>query len=86
MTAIGNIKLQQNKMEETKVRLINFLQCTYHHNLVPKISDTAVNMWLFFKALIEQARGMLETIDGVTTVHGRFYELCSNYHKVSEMS
>lgn len=52
MTAIGNIKLQQNKMEETK-------------------------------ALIEQARGMLETIDGVTTVHGRFYELCSNYHKIT---
>ena len=25
MTAIGNIKLQQNKMEETKVCLINFL-------------------------------------------------------------
>lgn len=25
MTAIGNIKLQQNKMEETKVHLINFL-------------------------------------------------------------
>lgn len=37
----------------------------------------------FFQALVEQARGMLETIDGVTTVHGRFYELCSNYHKVS---
>ena len=37
----------------------------------------------FLQALVEQARGMLETIDGVTTVHGRFYELCSNYHKVS---
>lgn len=52
MTAIGNIKLQQSNMEETK-------------------------------ALVEQARGMLETIDGVTTVHGRFYELCSNYHKIT---
>ncbi|KAL9984813.1 hypothetical protein ACROYT_G007148 [Oculina patagonica] len=52
MTAIGNIKLQQSNMEETKV-------------------------------LVEQARGMLETIDGVTTVHGRFYELCSNYHKIT---
>lgn len=39
-----------------------------------------------FQALVEQARGMLETIDGVTTVHGRFYELCSNYHKVSVVS
>ena len=38
---------------------------------------------IFLQALVEQARGLLETIDGVTTVHGRFYELCSNYHKVS---
>lgn len=52
MTAIGNIKLQQSNMEETKT-------------------------------LVEQARGILETIDGVTTVHGRFYELCSNYHKIT---
>lgn len=34
------------------------------------------------QTLVEQARVILETIDGVTTVHGRFYELCSNYHKV----
>ncbi|KAJ7379184.1 26S proteasome non-ATPase regulatory subunit 13 [Desmophyllum pertusum] len=52
MTAIGNIKLQQSNMEDTKT-------------------------------LVEQARVILETIDGVTTVHGRFYELCSNYHKIA---
>lgn len=52
MTAIGNIKLQQGNMEETKT-------------------------------IVEQARAVLETIDGVTTVHGRFYELCSNYHKIT---
>jgi len=52
MTAIGNIKLQQGKMEETK-------------------------------SIVEQARAILETIDGVSSVHGRFYELCSNYHKIT---
>ena len=42
------------------------------------------NLTLFcLQTIVEQARAVLETIDGVTTVHGRFYELCSNYHKVS---
>ena len=41
---------------------------------------------IYFQTLVEQARGILETIDGVTTVHGRFYELCSNYHKVGIVS
>lgn len=47
---------------------------------------TPVKINNFLQTLVEQARGMLETIDGVTTVHGRFYELCSNYHKVSAIS
>ena len=38
---------------------------------------------IFFQTIVEQARAILETIDGVSSVHGRFYELCSNYHKVS---
>ena len=24
----------------------------------------------------------MDTLDGVTTIHGRFYELSSNYHKL----
>lgn len=40
--------------------------------------------WSFhLQSIVEQARAILETIDGVSSVHGRFYELCSNYHKVS---
>ncbi|KAK0064537.1 26S proteasome non-ATPase regulatory subunit 13 [Biomphalaria pfeifferi] len=34
------------------------------------------------KALIEECEKILNDIDGVTTVHGRFYELTSNYHKL----
>lgn len=43
-----------------------------------------VRAWSFhLQSIVEQARAILETIDGVSAVHGRFYELCSNYHKVS---
>lgn len=34
------------------------------------------------KALVEECSGIMETFDGVTTVHSRFYELSSNYHKL----
>ncbi|CAL1543220.1 unnamed protein product [Lymnaea stagnalis] len=34
------------------------------------------------KALIDECEKILNDIDGVTTVHGRFYELTSNYHKL----
>lgn len=33
------------------------------------------------KAIIKEAQVILDTLDGVTTVHGRFYELSSNYYK-----
>ena len=32
--------------------------------------------------MIEEAVVKLEALDGVTSVHGRFYELASNYHKL----
>jgi len=34
------------------------------------------------KSIIATAREILDGIDGVTSVHGRFYDLCSNYHKI----
>lgn len=34
------------------------------------------------KKLIKDAQALLDTLDGVTTVHGRFYDLSSNYSKV----
>ena len=34
------------------------------------------------QSLVEECSGILDTIDGVTSVHGRFYELSSNYHKL----
>lgn len=35
-----------------------------------------------FQTITEECQGILDNIDGVTTVHGRFYELTSNYHKL----
>jgi len=34
------------------------------------------------KAIMEECDKTLEDMDGVSTVHGRFYELTSNYHKL----
>jgi len=34
------------------------------------------------KALMEECEKILGDVDGVTSVHGRFYELTSNYHKL----
>ena len=37
---------------------------------------------LTFQVLIEDCEKILNDIDGVSPVHGRFYELTSNYHKL----
>ncbi|XP_077999881.1 26S proteasome non-ATPase regulatory subunit 13-like [Glandiceps talaboti] len=34
------------------------------------------------KVLVQEASEMLEQLDGVTTVHSRFYDISSNYHKL----
>eukprot|EP00794_Sanderia_malayensis_P012947 gene12947-14279_t len=51
LTAMGNVRLEDNKLEEAK-------------------------------QLIREAQALLDTMDGVSTVHGRFYDLSSNYCKV----
>lgn len=38
--------------------------------------------FFFFQAVIEECQAILDGIDGVTSVHSRFYELTSNYHKL----
>jgi len=35
------------------------------------------------KTILAEAQTLLDTIDGVTPVHGRFYELASNYQKLA---
>lgn len=39
-------------------------------------------MSYLLQEIISEAQGLLDKIDGVTSVHGRFYEMCSNYHKL----
>lgn len=34
------------------------------------------------KEVVKEAQTLLDGIDGVTPVHGTFYEMCSNYHKL----
>nr|KAG5694100.1 hypothetical protein BaRGS_033719 [Batillaria attramentaria] len=34
------------------------------------------------KPVIEESQAILDAVDGVTSVHSRFYELTSNYHKL----
>jgi len=34
------------------------------------------------KVIVEECHAMLESMDGISTVHSRFYELSSNYHKL----
>nr|CAB3265239.1 26S proteasome non-ATPase regulatory subunit 13-like [Phallusia mammillata] len=34
------------------------------------------------KKVIEESEKMLNDLPGITTIHSRFYELCSNYHQV----
>ncbi|XP_064490385.1 26S proteasome non-ATPase regulatory subunit 13-like isoform X2 [Ornithodoros turicata] len=34
------------------------------------------------KKIIEETEALMETLDGVTQVHGRYYQLCSDYHQV----
>lgn len=34
------------------------------------------------KEVVREAQGLLDGLDGVTSVHGNFYEMCSNYHKL----
>ena len=34
------------------------------------------------QTLLEEAGTELDSVGGVTKVHARYYDLCSNYHKV----
>lgn len=34
------------------------------------------------KTTVEECQGLLDTLDGISSVHSRFYELSSNYHKL----
>jgi 26S proteasome regulatory subunit N9 len=34
------------------------------------------------KAILRQTQTVLDSLDGITSVHGRFYELSSEYHKL----
>lgn len=51
-------------------------------------SFSTFNLYIFIsfimssQQIIAEAEKMLDTIDGVTSVHGRFYELASSYHKL----
>lgn len=37
---------------------------------------------LTLQAIVEECQGVLDAFDGISSVHSRFYELSSNYHKL----
>ena len=37
---------------------------------------------LHFQKIIKEAEQLLDSLDGVSPAHGRFYEMSSNYHKL----
>ena len=50
---------------------------------VYELRCTCLKMFLSFKQeIIRQATSLLDSLDGVTQVHGPFYDMSSNYHKL----
>jgi len=46
-----------------------------------KLIERLLILFVIFQALLEEADGILNAIDGITTIHGRFYLLQSQLYK-----
>lgn len=40
------------------------------------------NRGLRLQKVLEETEALTESLEGVTEVHGRYYQLCSDYHQV----
>ncbi|KAK3533305.1 hypothetical protein QTP70_016020 [Hemibagrus guttatus] len=72
-TSIGCLKLEVNDLATTKVYFV-FL------NVAPKNQEVCYFI-IGFQKLIEEVEEMLNNLPGVTSVHGRFYDLSSKYYR-----
>ena len=66
MISIGAIKLNAGLLDDVKVRCLSI----------------SLSYLVSSQVIIEQAGKELDTVGGVTEVHGRYYNLSSEYHKV----
>lgn len=69
LTTEGTYYILLNNMEKVKV-----IKNT-------NIYNGTITIITCFQETIDTAGNLLEQLDGVTTVHAPYYELCSNFHK-----
>lgn len=96
LTSIGNIKLKQKEMDDTKVSALFTLCKLCMYTIVYELTIVVLYsmdqftftftsikfLSLFLQKIIQEAEAQLASMDGVSPVHGRFYEMSSNYHKL----
>ncbi|XP_047126208.1 26S proteasome non-ATPase regulatory subunit 13 isoform X1 [Hydra vulgaris] len=69
-------KKTQDKVKNTKeANILCLTSIGLLHLKANKLEET--------KSVIKEAQNLLDTLDGITTVHGRFYDLSSTYSKIS---
>jgi len=68
-------KTQEKVKNSTEAKVLCKIAIGLRHLKAEKLDET--------KKIIKEAEGLLDTLDGVTTVHGRFYDLSSSYSKVT---
>lgn len=73
-TSIGSLKLDINDLPATKVFF--FLLQTHFWGL------RLTHVKSLLQKLIEEVEEMLNNLPGVTSVHGRFYDLSSKYYRI----
>ncbi|XP_065669033.1 26S proteasome non-ATPase regulatory subunit 13 isoform X2 [Hydra vulgaris] len=69
-------KKTQDKVKNTKeANILCLTSIGLLHLKANKLEET--------KSVIKEAQNLLDTLDGITTVHGRFYDLSSTYSKIT---
>ena len=50
--------------------------------LIPEVFKNNTNLFNKLQEILKSAEDILEKMDGVSSVHGRYYDLSSSYHKL----
>ena len=78
MIEIGRIKLRAQLMDDVKV-----CYQTSPYTLTLNPPPPPPLPFPSCQTIIEESSELLDTVDGITSVHSRYYELSSEYYKVS---
>ncbi|XP_033101352.1 26S proteasome non-ATPase regulatory subunit 13-like isoform X2 [Anneissia japonica] len=90
LTEIALIIIKQFKEESEAVEFLNKLKEKVKDNVEATVLSSTVIAMIMLKTsdlqttkkLVDECQALLDNIDGVTTVHGRFYDLSSTYYKI----